>query len=160
MCNLTPRPETPADEDFLRRLYASTRSEEMALVPWTDAQKTAFLNQQFDLQRHHYRTHYPSADFWVIQREGGQLAGRWYVQRDGECFRLIEASLLPEYRGLGIGTHLLQTLQAQAAAAGKPIQLHVIKNNRAHNLYIRLGFRMFEDCGIRLLLQWQSTAAQ
>lgn len=158
MRNLSLRPETPADEDFLRRLYASTRSEEMACVPWSDTQKTAFLNQQFDLQRQHYRSYYPNADFLVIQLEE-RLAGRWYVQRDGECFRLIEVSLLPEYRGLGIGTHLLQTLQTEAAAAGKPIQLHVITNNRAHNLYARLGFRLCEDRGIHLLLEWRSVAA-
>jgi hypothetical protein len=38
------------DVEFLFRVYASTRTEELAPVPWTDEQKQAFLRQQFDAQ--------------------------------------------------------------------------------------------------------------
>ena len=30
------RPRRPEDEEFLLRLYASTRADEMAMVAWTD----------------------------------------------------------------------------------------------------------------------------
>jgi hypothetical protein len=32
------RPETDADIPFLMRLYASTRADELAPIPWTDEQ--------------------------------------------------------------------------------------------------------------------------
>src|SRR3712207_8583920 len=41
----------PSDDEFLLDVYASTRSEELAPVPWTDEQKRAFLRMQFDAQR-------------------------------------------------------------------------------------------------------------
>jgi hypothetical protein len=50
------RPETEADTDFLMRLYASTREEELAQAPWSAEQKQEFVAGQFRAQRHHYRT--------------------------------------------------------------------------------------------------------
>ena len=42
------RPITSEDTDFLYTVYAQTRTEELAPVPWTEAQKEAFLRSQFD----------------------------------------------------------------------------------------------------------------
>ena len=75
------RPETEADVPFLRRLYISTRWEELApVVDWTDAQKIAFLESQFALQRHHYRTYYAASEFAVLDKDGVP-AGRIYIDR-------------------------------------------------------------------------------
>jgi hypothetical protein len=43
---VTLRAATPDDEPFLRRLYATTRANELALVAWTADQKTAFVEMQ------------------------------------------------------------------------------------------------------------------
>jgi hypothetical protein len=61
------------DEPFLRRVYASTCVEELALLGWSTTQQTAFLNQQFDAQ--HYRW---SMD-WVPRYE----ADHYIVPADG-----------------------------------------------------------------------------
>ena len=42
-------------------MYASTRAEELAVVPWDDAQKDAFLRAQFDAQDAWYREAYAQA---------------------------------------------------------------------------------------------------
>ena len=52
---VTLRAETPADRGFLFSVYAATRDAELEQVPWTDAQKQAFLWQQFEAQAHEYR---------------------------------------------------------------------------------------------------------
>ena len=39
----TFRPIAPEDEDFLYRVYASTREDELALLDWDDDQKESFL---------------------------------------------------------------------------------------------------------------------
>jgi hypothetical protein len=52
------RPESDEDIPFLRRLHASTRAAELAQTGWSDAQKLAFTDNQFDFQRQHYRTYY------------------------------------------------------------------------------------------------------
>lgn len=151
---MTFRPETAADEAFLRRLYAASRDGEMALAPWPDEQKTAFLDQQFDLQRLHYRAYYPDADFLLVLVEESP-AGRWYLHRGDEFFLVLDMALLPEYRGQGLGGHLLRTLLTEAGAAGKPVRLHVESFNRAQTLYARLGFALIEDKGVHRLLEWK-----
>ena len=148
------REETPEDETFLRRLYASTRTEEMARAPWTDGQKAAFLNMQFDLQRKHYQAFYPQGDFMIIVL-GDKPAGRFYLDRSAEAFLLIDIALLPEYRGLGVGCRLLENLLAEAEAASKPVRLHVETSRRALTLYRRLGFTTIEVQGLRLLMEWK-----
>ena len=74
----TLRRVTAGDEPFLRALYASTRERELSIVPWPEEQKTAFLTMQFDAQDSHYRTHYPDAQFDIIEIDG-VAAGRFYV---------------------------------------------------------------------------------
>lgn len=149
------REETAEDEAFLRQLHASVRADEMALVPWPDEQKTAFLDMQFDLQRRHYQAHYSNAEFSVILVEG-HPAGRRYLDRSAEDFLLIDIALLPDYRGQGVGTRLLQALLAEASTAAKPVRLHVESfNERAMKLYHRLGFSPVEQQGFHWLMEWK-----
>jgi GNAT superfamily N-acetyltransferase len=147
------REETPEDEAFLRRLYASTRTEEMAYVPWPEEQKAAFLDMQFDLQHRHYRAFHPQAEFMIVLL-GEKPAGRFYLDRSGEAFLLIDIALSPEYRRLGVGSHLLTNLLAEARVASKPVRLHVETSSRAVTLYRRLGFIPLEVQGIRRLMEW------
>jgi hypothetical protein len=44
---VTLRAVMPDDERFLCQVYAATRSSELAIVAWTDDQKTAFVQMQF-----------------------------------------------------------------------------------------------------------------
>src|SRR4051812_19114238 len=57
------RPITDADLSFLYKVYASTRAQEMALVPWSDAQKQAFVRMQFEAQHKYYREQFTTASF-------------------------------------------------------------------------------------------------
>jgi GNAT superfamily N-acetyltransferase len=152
------RPEQSGDEPFLMKLYASTRADEMKLVPWDDAQKEVFLRSQFALQTHHYRKYYPEAAFLIVQLDG-QPIGRLYLDRSGPCLLVIDIALLPEHRGSGIGGQLMQDVLSEAATAGKPVQIHVERNNPALHLYGRLGFRVLEDKGIHFLMEWSPAVA-
>lgn len=150
--NITLRPVEPEDGPFLLRVYASTRNEELASVPWTGEQKEAFLEMQFGAQSRHYREHYPDADFLIILAEG-RPTGRLYVARWPREVRIVDISLLPEYRGKGIGTSLLKGLLTEADATGKPVTIHVERFNPALHLYERLGFRAVADRGVYLLME-------
>jgi ribosomal protein S18 acetylase RimI-like enzyme len=152
------RPEQPDDAPFLLQLYASTRADEMALVPWDDAQKGAFLRSQFELQTHHYRKYYPDAAFLIVELNG-QPIGRLYIDRSDHCILLIDIALLPEFRGVGIGGRLMQAVLSEAAAARKVVQIHVERNNPALRLYERLRFHVIEDKGIHFLMEWSPDAA-
>jgi ribosomal protein S18 acetylase RimI-like enzyme len=136
---LTRRPIEPGDEAFLARLYATTRAAEIALVPWPDEEKAAFLRQQFQAQHSYYHVQFPHACYDLLLI-AGEPAGRLYVDRRPEEFCILDIALLPEHRGHGIGTALLREIIEEAKAEGKPIRLHVEPMNPAYRLYSRLGF--------------------
>ncbi|MBZ9745791.1 GNAT family N-acetyltransferase [Mesorhizobium sp. CO1-1-7] len=146
------RPATDADLPFLSRLYASIRAEELAVTFWTDAQKAAFLDMQFRAQHAHYHEHYPEAD-WLVIVQAAQDIGRLYIERWPSQHRIIDVAFLPAHRGKGFGAALLGDLIDEASTVGKPVSIHVEKNNPARRLYLRLGFAVVEDKGIYDLME-------
>ena len=154
---LVLRPSEAGDEGFLYRVYASTRSDEMALLDWTAEQKTAFLNMQFNAQRGHYRTHFPNAEYQIIQRQGLPI-GRLIVDRSKDPLLLMDITLLPEYRNAGIGRIIIHDLLAEAAGRNWSVCLHVEAFNPAMRLYERLGFVKTAEQGIYHELRWQPEA--
>ena len=148
------RPIEPADTDFLYRVYANTRYEELAPLPWSTEQVEAFLQMQFRAQSLHYHTHYPDAAFDVILCDGVP-AGRLYVDRRPDELRIVDIALLPAFRRLGLGTQILAGLLAEAESSGQVVRIHVEVNNPARNLYQRLGFVPTGTTGVYDLMEWR-----
>ena len=146
------RDAEPADEPFLRDVYASTRTDELALLPWTEEQKRAFTDHQFHAQDVYYKEHYEGATYQVVLVDG-KPAGRLYVARWDDEIRIMDITLLPPFRGQGIGERLLRPLLAEGDAAGKPVSIHVEQSNRARSLYLRLGFADVEERGVYVLMR-------
>jgi len=156
---VTLRPAREDDAAFLLRLYASTRSEELAQVGWDAAQQDAFVRMQFAAQTRHYRAHYPGARFDVIEYDG-EPAGRLTVWRSPGELRVVDLALLPAFRGRGVGERLLRELCTEAASCALPLILHVERENPALRLYRRLGFVATGEEGIHLRLEWRAAPAQ
>ena len=147
------------DDASLCDVYASTREGELALVDWSDDHKAAFVRQQFEAQSRHYGEHYPGATHDVIVVDG-EPAGRIYVDRWPAEIRVVDITLLPGYRGRGIGTGLLRDVQAQGAASGRCVTIHVERFNPAGRLYGRLGFAPADETGpVYLLMKWTTECA-
>jgi ribosomal protein S18 acetylase RimI-like enzyme len=151
------RPIEPADEPLLMNIYASTRAEEMDMVPdWSAEQKDLFLTQQFRAQHQYYQQMYKNKQFGILLHEG-QPAGRLYLDHRADEVRIVDIALLPGFRGRGIGEGTLRGIMNEAAAAGKRTTIHVERHNRARNLYDRLGFRVInEDNPVYLLMEWKA----
>lgn len=149
----TLRAELPEDEEFLARLYATTRELEMSAVSWSVAEKDAFLRSQFEFQRSHYRRHYHDAEFLIVEKDSAPI-GRIYLHRGEAAFELMDIAFLPEWRGSGAGTAFLRQILDEARAAGQPVILYVEMYNRAQNLYVRLGFRPVDEEGVYLKMEW------
>ena len=146
---------TESDLPFLGRLYALIRQQELAVVPWSDAEKAAFLESQFRAQHAHYQAYYPNAD-WLVTVHDGEDIGRLYIERWPTQHRIIDIAFVPEHRGKGFGTALLRDLLDEASAAGKTVSIHVEKLNPAMGLYRRLGFKCVEDKGVYDLMHWSA----
>jgi ribosomal protein S18 acetylase RimI-like enzyme len=148
----TLRSEREDDVPFLQRLYASTRTEELAQAPWSEEQKQTFLAHQFAAQRQHYRTQINDCLFQVIEKDGAPT-GRLYLQWRETQLHVVDIALLPDARGQGVGTLLLEALIAAAADAGRALGIFVEKFNPALHLYRRLGFVEIGDTGVYLEME-------
>lgn len=151
---ITLRPATGEDEDFLRCVYATTREVEMAIVPWDEGQKSAFLDMQFRAQHTFYHAEFPDANYDVIEHDGVGV-GRLYVDRRSSDIRILDIAILPDSRNGGVGTFLIREIMAEAAAANKTVSLHVETFNPARRLYDRLGFLPIGDDGLYVLMEWK-----
>jgi len=149
------RPVGSADDEFLIRVYDSTRAEELAQAEWQEGQREAFLKWQFDLQRGEYDARFPDAEYYVIVIDD-QDAGRIWIGRDDKQIRLLDIALLPEFQNRGAGTLLIRSLIAEAAASNKLLRHMVfVLNNDAHRFYERLGFEIIEDLGAYKHMEWK-----
>jgi ribosomal protein S18 acetylase RimI-like enzyme len=139
------RPYRADDQEFLFRLYASTRIHEIASFGWPAAQQEMFLRMQFDAQRRSYESAYPEAEHQIIEWAGEPI-GRIMVLREKDFMLLVDIALFTEHRGLGIGEQLIRELIQQCSRDRIPLRLQVLKTNPALRLYERLGFtRTGED---------------
>lgn len=82
---------------------------------------------------------------YVRVTANGRLAGFYrFCTTDGEP-EIDDLYIFPEYRGLGIGSAVVEKCCAEA---GGPVMLYVFaKNERAVALYRRLGFEITERVG-------------
>ena len=144
---LVYRPVREDDGEFLYRVYASTRVDELSVTGWSDEQTEAFLRSQFHLQHTQYTQNYPHASFDVILHRNVPV-GRLYVDRRENEIRVIDIALLKEHRGEGIGSRIMEALNAEADGRGVPVTLHVEPNNPAMAMYERLGYERREQVGL------------
>ena len=147
------------DEHLLLQIYASTRSEEMAMVPWTSDQQQAFVSMQFKAQQEHYHQKYPTAshDIIVVNRRD---VGRLYVARLEDQIRIVDITLLPECRSEGVGKQILTRLMNEAADTRLPLRIYVESFNRSLKLFERLGFSRVSEDGMHLLMEWRPHTAR
>ena len=111
---------------------------------------------QFEAQHRHSHENYTDTTYEVVL-VGGRPAGRLYVARWEHELRIVDIALLPDHRGRGIGEALVGELIDEARAAGKPLTIHVERENPAMSLYGRLGFSPVKEVGPYLLMRREPT---
>ncbi|HKV93756.1 MAG TPA: GNAT family N-acetyltransferase [Candidatus Angelobacter sp.] len=136
----TLRPASADDQEFLYRLYATTRLKEIAPFGWPEAQQQAFLRMQFTAQQRWYQMSYDAAEHQIIEIDESPI-GRLMVLRQPASVHLVDIALLPEFCGQGIGGELIGKLIQECDQAKLPLRLQVQKTNPAQRLYERLGFK-------------------
>lgn len=149
---ITYRPVAEGDLLFLKRVYRSTREDELQLTGWDEAFKETFIDQQFTAQHQYYREAYHDASFQVILLDGKE-AGRLYVWESDRQIRIVDIALLPEFRNQGIGSTILRELIAKSETSGKTLCIHVEIYNPALNLYKRLGFIQKDQTGVYFYME-------
>src|SRR2546429_4929941 len=146
------RAVTQADEEFLLKLYKSSRGDDLRGLGWSEERISEFLEMQHEAHRNLQSDHEQLSDQLVLL--DGKRIGRLSIEARADEIRCLDLAVLPAYRSQGVGTLLIHRLQAQAALAGCPLHLQVIRFNRAVNLFERLGFRRTSETGTHFQMEW------
>lgn len=149
---VTFRDALEEDAAFLLRVYASTREQEIAMVPWSEEQREAFLRMQFTAQHVYYHKQFPDASYQLILKDV-QPIGRLYVLREPTAIRILDITILPEHRNTGIGTALIQDLLAEGKRDRKPVGIWVENFNPSLHLFERLGFLKVHEDGLNWFIE-------
>ena len=147
------RPVQPDDEEFLYELFCQSVGDELNALG--AAQRDMILRMQFGAQLQTYSVEFPRAEHQIILLDD-RVIGRVLVERTEAEHRGVDIALLPEYRSGGIGTMLIQALLDEAAGAGKPFRISVVRSNPALHLYERLGFKTTGESLTHFMLEWAS----
>ncbi len=156
---ITLRDINEEDEELLREIYACTRAQELAMVPWSDEQREAFLRMQFDAQHLHYHSQYPEADYKIILHHA-EPVGRLYVHRTSEGIRIMDITILPAFRDQGLGIWLIRELLNEGTRLNQPMSIWVERFNRSKSFFERLGFSQVQEDGYNLLMEWRPSKYQ
>ena len=108
------RPVVDADADFILSVYASTRAQEMSIVPWSEEQKQAFLKSQLLAQQGHYTSFFPNAQHSIITANDEPI-GRIYADRCEKEIYILDITILPTHRNRGIGKNIIKDIIDEAA---------------------------------------------
>jgi ribosomal protein S18 acetylase RimI-like enzyme len=155
---ITRRPACESDRPFLLELYAGVREAELAQTPWTPQQKNAFVEMQFNAQTVGYRDAHPQASHEIVCASD-RAVGRVYWSRRPECLHILDITIAPLSRNLGIGSQVLRDILEDARREIKPVTIYVESYNPSLRLFQRLGFRAIGQDGFQMLLE-RSAAQQ
>lgn len=150
--NLNFRSIQEKDFPFLKKVYRSTRENELSMTDWSEEQKSGFIDFQFNAQHAYYMNVYKDAEFQIIE-SGSTGIGRLYLWETEHQIRIVDIAILPEHRGKGIGSKILSDLIRQSELSGKKLNIHVEHFNPALRLYERLGFKKTDDTGVYLFME-------
>ncbi len=147
------RPACDADDIFLLELF-SAQSPLLAWLNPEDPATRSLIASQAAAQQRTWQDRFGSDGHRIVCVDDTPIGRLWTAQLGDDEVRLVDISLLPAWRGRGLGTRLLRDLQAEAATEGRTVVLHVTPDNPARNLYGRLGFSETGGDGMYLRMEW------
>jgi ribosomal protein S18 acetylase RimI-like enzyme len=115
-------------------------------------QKQAFVEMQFNAQTAGYREAHPQAAHEIVCAAGSDV-GRIYWSRQPDCLHILDITIAPLLRNLGIGSHVLREIFDEADREQKSVSIYVETYNASLRLFERHGFRVIAQDGFQLLLK-------
>jgi GNAT superfamily N-acetyltransferase len=143
--NVTTRPATEADTDFARDVHHQAYRDVVTRQygRWELAEQDQFFAKAWRPKTH------------AIVVADDQPCG--YVSIDDRVDAIIvrELVILPSFQSRGIGTAILRETMERARGRGIPVHLGTHDQNRAQELYRRLGFREIDRTPTHILMEWR-----
>ena len=137
MCQITIRPATQSDFDFLFHLVCITMKDYVAATTgWDEIKEKETFTKYFD---------FSSYQISVIVLDGSDIGYLKIDRTEREIF-LANVHVHPDYQNQGFGSRIIKSLLAEAEQQGVGVSLKVLKvNEAARRLYERFGFSIEEE---------------
>jgi GNAT superfamily N-acetyltransferase len=136
---------TEFDREWAYALKSEAYREvvERQFGPWNEA----FQRELFSKRWHPEKSNLILVDGTAVGLVAAEeRAAEWWLD---------EIQLLRGWQGRGIGTAIVCDFLQRARCAGKPLRLQVLKENqRAHALYLGLGFKDVQETNTHRLMEW------
>lgn len=154
---LHKRPETERDAEFRFELFCRSRAANEDFSFLDAVARQVLLRQQFVGRNASYRARFPDARWEIVELDGLPIGGV-ITDHAADAIVVVDLAILPEWRGIGIGSSLLGEICDTARAAGAAVRLSVFSSNvGALRLYRHLGFTPVAQSEIHLELEWRAT---
>jgi ribosomal protein S18 acetylase RimI-like enzyme len=142
--NITLRLATPDDKEFCQQVHHLAYREVVVrqFGQWNETLQDSFFEKYWN-----------SLALQIIEFEGRSV-GCFSREIHHDDISINEIEVLPQYQRQGIGTQLLVQQLDEARRVRLPIRLQVLRENRARNLYKRLGFKAYDKTETHLLMEW------
>ena len=155
---ITTRPSVAEDSAFMLELYASTSKDVLDDLGWSIGGQRTFVIMQAQAEEWNRARLYPGMDRLTICVDEMPV-GRLLVCLRNNILHMVDLSLLPRFRGLGIGTQLMGEIIEEARNARVPVKVRVRKDSSGVRFVERLGFSTPTDLGAFVELTWMPPLA-
>lgn len=105
------------------------------------------------LQREGFITSLPARNFQVLLYKQ-QRAGSYHLTEKSDHLILDMILVAPEYQRQGLGSFLMQRVQAKSRDSNKPVQLSVLKTNPAVQFHLASGFKLIDEDSHSARMLW------
>jgi ribosomal protein S18 acetylase RimI-like enzyme len=133
--DITLRPATDDDRDFLYELFRSTMRDVIeATWGWDD-----------DWQQRDFERRFGAYEVWVIE-EDDERCGGLMIEASHDSLRIQEIQLSRAFQRRGIGSMIIRSVLTRAAQREIIVTASVVPANPdARRLYERLGFEVSHE---------------
>ena len=131
---LERRPATSSDTEFVRISHHAAYRDVVCrqFGAWDEALQDRFFEEKW------------IPDQFEIVLCDGNPCGFLSAEDQPDHIYISEIVIAPQFQGRGIGSRLLSEEMQRGREAKSPLRLQVLRENRAIELYRRLGFK---ECG-------------
>jgi GNAT superfamily N-acetyltransferase len=149
------RPAHALDEAFLYEVFCTTWAHRVAALPNQNLARHV-LRIQHIAQEREFSSRHPDHQKLVVL-VGNEPAGRLYLDDDGASMQLLDLTLIPRFRGRGLGSGIVSGVCEQAAAGGRTLKVRVVRADATATGLWSPGFRRVAADDLADHLEWTAT---
>jgi ribosomal protein S18 acetylase RimI-like enzyme len=146
----------PADEPFLQRLFAESRTGLVHVAALGECEAAFLIEWQYRARRRDWLNRFPHGSDLIITVDE-EPAGRIWLSREHDAIRIVDLAVALAYRRRGVATAVLRDLQSGSA---RPLALTVAcDNTEALRLYHQCGFVESSRDVMDIAMRWEPSPA-